>query len=114
MIYPLAWRACPGLGIAARLDAWLTKRAGYAGRAVLQAMVPSAVKKFGFDSDKFVMSWSIRSSAITTGAGSDARAQRAGRTRDLMWAMCGTRGRRVLSSSTRSRAARQPCANSGH
>ena len=41
-------------GIAARLEAWLTKHADMPGAPFLQAMVPWAVKKFGFDADKFV------------------------------------------------------------
>ena len=41
-------------GIAGRLDAWLTKHADMPGAPFLQAMVPWAVKKFGFDPDKFV------------------------------------------------------------
>src|SRR6185436_20096803 len=41
-------------GIAARLEAWLTKHADMPGAPYLQKMVPWAVKKFGFDPDKFV------------------------------------------------------------
>ena len=41
-------------GIAARLEAWLTKHADMPGAPFLQKMVPWAVKKFGFDPDKFV------------------------------------------------------------
>lgn len=41
-------------GIAARLEAWLKKHADMPGAEFLQKMVPWAVKKFGFDSDKFV------------------------------------------------------------
>ena len=41
-------------GIAERLEAWLNKHADMPGAAFLQAMVPWTVKKFGFDSDKFV------------------------------------------------------------
>ena len=41
-------------GIAARLEAWLTKHADMPGAPFLQRMVPWAVKKFGFDPDKFV------------------------------------------------------------
>src|SRR3954451_19996972 len=41
-------------GIAARLEAWLTKHNDMPGASFLQAMVPWAVKKFNFDADKFV------------------------------------------------------------
>ena len=41
-------------GIAGRLEAWLTKHDDMPGAPFLQAMVPWAVKKFGFDPDKFV------------------------------------------------------------
>ena len=41
-------------GIAGRLEAWLTKHEDMPGAPFLQAMVPWAVKKFGFDPDKFV------------------------------------------------------------
>ena len=41
-------------GVAARLEAWLTKHADMPGAPFLQRMVPWAVKKFGFDPDKFV------------------------------------------------------------
>jgi aspartate 4-decarboxylase len=41
-------------GIAGRLEAWLTKHADMPGAPFLQRMVPWAVKKFGFDPDKFV------------------------------------------------------------
>jgi aspartate 4-decarboxylase len=41
-------------GIAARLEAWLAKHVDMPGAPVLQAMVPWAVKKFGFDADSFV------------------------------------------------------------
>jgi aspartate 4-decarboxylase len=41
-------------GIAARLDAYLTKHADMPGAPFLQKMVPWTVKKFGFDADKFV------------------------------------------------------------
>jgi aspartate 4-decarboxylase len=41
-------------GIAARLQAWLTKHADMPGASFLAEMVPFAVKAFGFDSDAFV------------------------------------------------------------
>src|SRR5690349_3887394 len=41
-------------GITERLKAWLAKHADMPGAEFLQAMVPWAVKKFGFDADKFV------------------------------------------------------------
>ena len=41
-------------GIAARLDAWLTKHADMPGAPFLQRMVPWTIKKFGFDADKFI------------------------------------------------------------
>jgi aspartate 4-decarboxylase len=41
-------------GIAGRLEAWLTKHADMPGASFLSAMVPFAVKSFGFDSDAFV------------------------------------------------------------
>ena len=41
-------------GIAGRLEAWLKKHDDMPGAPFLQAMVPWAVKKFGFDPDKFV------------------------------------------------------------
>ena len=41
-------------GVAARLEAWLAKHNDMPGAPFLQAMVPWAVKKFGFDADKFV------------------------------------------------------------
>jgi len=41
-------------GIAERLDAWLKKHADLPGAEFLGALVPWAVKKFGFDPDKFV------------------------------------------------------------
>src|SRR4029079_13546106 len=41
-------------GIASRLEAWLAKHHDMPGAQVLQAMVHWAVKKFGFDADKFV------------------------------------------------------------
>jgi aspartate 4-decarboxylase len=41
-------------GVAGRLEAWLKKHEDMPGAAFLQAMVPWAVKKFGFDPDKFV------------------------------------------------------------
>jgi aspartate 4-decarboxylase len=41
-------------GIAGRLEAWLAKHVDMPGAPVLQAMVPWAVKKFGFDADSFV------------------------------------------------------------
>src|SRR5215467_4149393 len=44
-----------GPGIASRLEAWLAKHADMPGASFLQAMVPWAVKKFGFDADAFVL-----------------------------------------------------------
>jgi aspartate 4-decarboxylase len=41
-------------GIAGRLEAWLKAHADMPGAEFLQAMVPWSVKKFDFDSDKFV------------------------------------------------------------
>ena len=41
-------------GIADRLDAWLRKHSDMPGASFLSSMVPFAVKKFGFDRDKFV------------------------------------------------------------
>src|SRR5918993_646718 len=41
-------------GVAARLEAWLKEHDDMPGAPFLQAMVPWAVKKFGFDADKFV------------------------------------------------------------
>ena len=41
-------------GIAARLEAWLTKHANMPGASFLAEMVPFAVKTFGFDPDAFV------------------------------------------------------------
>jgi aspartate 4-decarboxylase len=41
-------------GIAHRLDAWLTKHAEMPGAPFLQALVPFAVKTFGFEADAFV------------------------------------------------------------
>jgi aspartate 4-decarboxylase len=41
-------------GIAGRLDAWLAKHADEPGTAFLSAMVPFAVKTFGFEPDAFV------------------------------------------------------------
>jgi aspartate 4-decarboxylase len=41
-------------GIAARLEAWLTKHADMPGASFLAEMVPFAVKTFGFDPDAFV------------------------------------------------------------
>src|SRR5205809_2690397 len=41
-------------GVAARLEAWLTKHGDMPGADFLKAMVPWAVKKFEFDPDKFV------------------------------------------------------------
>src|SRR3954452_13209677 len=43
-------------GIAGRLEAWVKKQkqADMPGASLLQAMVPWAVEKFGFDADKFV------------------------------------------------------------
>lgn len=41
-------------GIASRLESWLTKHKDMPGAPFLQTMVPFAVKKFGFDPDKFV------------------------------------------------------------
>ena len=43
-------------GIAGRLEAWLKKQkqADMPGASLLEAMVPWAVQKFGFDPDKFV------------------------------------------------------------
>ncbi len=41
-------------GVAGRLEAWLTKHDDMPGASFLQAMVPWAVKKFGFDPDPFV------------------------------------------------------------
>ena len=41
-------------GVAGRLEAWLEKHNDMPGAHFLQAMVPWAVKKFGFDPDKFV------------------------------------------------------------
>jgi aspartate 4-decarboxylase len=41
-------------GIAARLEAWLTKHTDMPGAAFLSAMVPFTVKKFGFEPDAFV------------------------------------------------------------
>lgn len=41
-------------GIASRLEAWLAKHDDMPGAPFLQAMVPWAVKKFGFDADAFV------------------------------------------------------------
>src|SRR4051794_37217182 len=40
-------------GIASRLDTWLTKHEEMPGATVLQAMVPWAIKKFGFNPDAF-------------------------------------------------------------
>src|SRR6188508_2659702 len=41
-------------GGASRLEAWLGKHADMPGASFLQSLVPWAVKKFGFDADKFV------------------------------------------------------------
>jgi aspartate 4-decarboxylase len=41
-------------GIASRLEAWLTKHADMPGAPFLSAMVPFAVKRFGFEPDAFV------------------------------------------------------------
>ena len=41
-------------GIAGRLEAWLTKHSGMPGAPFLSAMVPFAVKRFGFEPDAFV------------------------------------------------------------
>jgi len=41
-------------GVAARLSAWLQKHTDMPGATVLAAMVPWAVKTFGFDADAFV------------------------------------------------------------
>jgi len=41
-------------GVAARLSAWLAKHSDMPGATVLAAMVPWAVKTFGFDADTFV------------------------------------------------------------
>jgi aspartate 4-decarboxylase len=41
-------------GIASRLEAWLTKHADMPGAPLLSAMVPFAVKRFGFEPDAFV------------------------------------------------------------
>jgi aspartate 4-decarboxylase len=41
-------------GVAERLNAWLAKHADMPGAPFLQRMVPFAIKKFGFDPDKFV------------------------------------------------------------
>ncbi|KMO35847.1 aspartate aminotransferase [Methylobacterium variabile] len=41
-------------GIAGRLDAWLERQADQPGAAFLAAMVPYAVRTFGFDQDAFV------------------------------------------------------------
>ncbi len=41
-------------GVAARLSAWVGKHADMPGAAVLQALVPWAVKKFDFGEDEFV------------------------------------------------------------
>ena len=41
-------------GIAGRLEAWLGKHTDMPGAPFLERMVPFAVKKFGFDPDKFV------------------------------------------------------------
>lgn len=41
-------------GIAGRLEAWLAKHADMPGASFLAAMVPFAVKKFGFEPDAFV------------------------------------------------------------
>ena len=41
-------------GVAARLGDWLASHADMPGAAVLAAMVPWTVKKFGFDADSFV------------------------------------------------------------
>src|SRR3954471_21247157 len=41
-------------GIASRLEAWLGKHSDESGASFLTAMVPFAVKKFGFEPDAFV------------------------------------------------------------
>ena len=41
-------------GIASRLEAWLAKHADMPGAPLLSAMVPFAVKRFGFEPDAFV------------------------------------------------------------
>lgn len=41
-------------GIAARLAAWLDEQAGASGASLLRAMLPWAIRKFGFDPDSFV------------------------------------------------------------
>lgn len=41
-------------GVAARLEAWLAKHSDMPGAPMLSAMVPWAVKAFGFDPDSFV------------------------------------------------------------
>ena len=41
-------------GIASRLESWLTKHADMPGAPLLSAMVPFAVKRFGFEPDAFV------------------------------------------------------------
>src|SRR6476660_198655 len=41
-------------GIASRLEAWLTRHSDMPGASFLSAMVPFAVKTFGFETDAFV------------------------------------------------------------
>jgi aspartate 4-decarboxylase len=41
-------------GIASRFEAWLAKHADMPGASFLSAMVPFAIKRFGFEADSFV------------------------------------------------------------
>ena len=101
-------------GIAGRLEAWLAKHDDMPGAPFLQRMVPWAVKKFGFDPDKFVHE--LVDSIIGDHYPVPDRMLVHNEQivhEYLEWAMCGNpHGRRARSRSTRSRAARPPCATS--
>ena len=107
--------ACPRPpGIAGRLEAWLKKHDDMPGAPFLQAMVPWAVKKFGFDADKFVArAGGFDHRRPLPGAGPHAGAQRADRPRvPGVGDVRQPAARRASSRSTRSRAAPPPCATS--
>ena len=100
-------------GIADRLEAWLKAHSDMPGAQFLQTMVPWTVKKFGFDPDKFVHELvdSIIGDHYPVPDRMLVHNERIVH-EYLEWAMCGIRGRRARSSSTRSKAAPPPCATS--
>ena len=112
---PPASAGCPRRRASpARLEAWLAKHADMPGAPFLSAMVPYAVKTFGFEPDAFVHelvdsiigdNYPVPDRMLVHNERIVHEYLDVGDVRE-------TRGRRASSTSTRSRAGRRRCATS--